>query len=469
MSEAAPHVDVDRAELVSRALAAALSARRIYARGHTRSRKSTRDLLHALQDFFGGSEHTRFRVLATGGLLLHQGIPLGSGKGAISAVARLIETHDCGGLIFSPRLTEASLGTLLDWLSARAPAATPPFCEGIEVLPPGMGDHARPSLAEGVAMAEKIPEFELAHQIQRTAASVLENVMDDMRDGRDVDFKEIVELTDWTAEAAYELGTRLAAPTRLHTHDRYTFHHSVNVFLISTTLLQPFARTREELARFSQAALLHDVGKSRVPREILHKKGALTPEEFAVIRRHPEYGAEILQCCPHTDPLAVEVAYCHHMRDDGLGYPDPRVPVRPGPIAAIVQVADMFEALTAARPYHEGISTAAAVEKILATPGMGSKKPAIVLLLERLTNSPPGSEVRLGGGERGFVLETFAETPHLPRVRITQDARGEPLAEPYDVDLRAVAGPGERPVLQVFLKPSRARHWPEDGPEAGSS
>jgi HD-GYP domain-containing protein (c-di-GMP phosphodiesterase class II) len=455
MSRVLPPTDVDRAEAVCRAVAAALSSRRIYARGHTRYRKSIRDLLHVLKEFFGDGEGSRFRVLATGGLLLHQGIPLGSGKGAISALARLLEAHQCGGLIFSPRLTEASLGTLLDWLSARAPAP-PPFFEGIEVLPPGMGDHARPSIAEGVLMAERIPEFELAHQIQRTAASVLENVMDDMRDGRDVDFKEIVELTDWTAEAAYELGTKLVAPARLQSHDRYTFNHSVNVFLISTTLLQPFARTREELARFSQAALLHDVGKARVPREILHKKGALTPEEFAVIQRHPEYGAEILQCCPHTDPLAVEVAYCHHMRDDGLGYPEPQVPVRPGPIAAIVQVADMFEALTAERPYHDGLSTAAAVRKILSTPGMDSKKPAIVLLLERLTNSPPGSEVRLSGGELGIVLETFSETPHLPRVRITEDAKGEPLAEPYDVDLRAVAAPGERPVRQVFLKPSRA-------------
>ena len=77
MSHVLPRVDVDRAEMVCGALAAALSSRRIYAQSHTRTRKGVKDLVQVLHEFFGGSENTRFRILATGGLLLHQGICAG--------------------------------------------------------------------------------------------------------------------------------------------------------------------------------------------------------------------------------------------------------------------------------------------------------------------------------------------------------------------------------------------------------
>jgi len=107
--------------------------------------------------------------------------------------------------------------------------------------------------------------------------------MDDARAGRSIDFKEIVELTKWAAEGVCSEGTGMFAATQEAGHDRYTFGHSVNVFLIATTLLQPFARNRQELARFSQAALLHDVGKSLVPSEILHKQTRLTMAEKRIV------------------------------------------------------------------------------------------------------------------------------------------------------------------------------------------
>ena len=81
----------------------------------------------------------------------------------------------------------------------------------------------------------------------------------------------------------------------------------------------------------------------------------ITEEEFAVMRRHPELGAQLLASYPELDPIDIEVAYCHHMRDENLGYPNPAFPVKPGPVTAVVQVADMFEALTA---HHDGYAVA---------------------------------------------------------------------------------------------------------------
>ena len=165
-------------------------------------------------------------------------------------------------------------------------------------------------------------------------------------------------------------------------------------------------------------------------------------------------------------PLAVEVAYCHHMRDDGLGYPVPALPILPGPITNIIQVADMFEALTAHRPYHQPLSAEEAVGCILSTKGMQSKRAALGLLLQRLTNSPPGSEVTLRSGERCLVIRSFADRPDHPLVRVLANPDGTPVAEPHDIDLREAAAEEERPIREVHLKPSILRTGRESARDA---
>ena len=441
-----PPMDLDRVEGLVKGLTAALRNRRIYQPGHARAQSALKHFLTSLRDAL--HDQDALRVTVVDGYLTHEGVPLGSGVGMPAQIARILTERGGGGLIFDGDFTEESVTRLLDWMGEREPLHEQNAYAGIQILPKSARDTADAGGAQLPA-----PEFETSTQIHSTAATVIEHAMEDMRAHRKIDFKEIVELTRWTAAAAFSQGAQLVAPTHTVHHDEYTFCHSVNVFLIASTLLQRFARDPKELAIFSQAALLHDIGKSRIPQEILQKQSRLTDEEFALIKKHPEYGAETLQRSKYTDPLAIEVAFCHHMRDNGLGYPNPTLPIKPGPVANIVQVTDMFEALTANRPYHKGLSAGQAIEKILTTPGMAGKRSAIMLLLERLTSSPPGSEVKLDSGERALVLESWPEAPHQPLVRVFLDADGNRLAEPYEVDLRD-AGPDARPIVEVFLKPN---------------
>jgi HD-GYP domain-containing protein (c-di-GMP phosphodiesterase class II) len=247
----------------------------------------------------------------------------------------------------------------------------------------------------------------------------------------------------------------MVAPTQIMRQDKDTWQHSVNVFLITTALLQPFARDPRELARFGQAAFLHDVGKSRIPRELLQKKERLTDEEFAIMKRHPEHGVEILASAPDVDPLSLEVAYCHHMRDAGHGYPTPFEGLRPGPVSDVVQVVDMFEALTAPRPYKGGLGVAEAIRTIVKTDGMESKRPALGILVRRLTIAPPGSEIVMASGEHAIVLETHEDAPRRPVVKFITDEHGTPLLEPYTVDLaQQDDGSGPGPIRKVMLKPA---------------
>jgi HD-GYP domain-containing protein (c-di-GMP phosphodiesterase class II) len=304
---------------------------------------------------------------------------------------------------------------------------------------------------ESEANATGTPEFRVPTRIYQSAARSLDQLMNRVRHGESVKLDDVTALVECVVEEVTATGTRILGPIHLTPADSFTFQHSINVFLIATTLLQPFAGSRDELLAMAQAALLHDIGKSRIPAAILNKRSDLAADELAVMRQHPVLGARVLLELGGVDPLAVEVAYCHHMHDEGLGYPDSILPIKPGPVTRIVQVADMFEALTAARPYKERLSVKEATEILQHMPGMDSKRPALELLLARLTDSPPGSEVILSSGERARVVRSNEDAPDRPIVRLVTDAGGAPLETTEVLDLREEPS---RSIAQVILRPT---------------
>ncbi|MEE8104977.1 MAG: HD domain-containing phosphohydrolase [Planctomycetota bacterium] len=435
-------------------------SRRIYASDHHRSREALDLVVKQLQAVFRSTEsqgrEAELRLFATNGVLLSDGIPLGSPTQR-SEIADLLREKNHGGIVISRGVDAGELGSLFDWLSDRR-AETPEGLVSIRLLDSdaaergGLGEEVRSSALE------RVPDFKLSVRIHRAASKLLSKIMDDARAGRDLDFKGAREIAQRAASAAFVDDTGLVAPTQVIQADPYTFNHSVNVFLISTTLLQPFASSEEELARWAQAALLHDVGKSLVPKEVLYKKGSLTDEEFAIIQCHPEWGAEILQEQGGADAVAIHVAYCHHMRDGGLGYPKTEMPIDPGPVSNAVQVADVFEAITSERPYHKGLSVAETVDIIMGTPGMESKRPAVGILLDRLSNAPPGSEVILSSGEHALVIHGNPDAPKKPIVQLLTDDAGRPLTDLVRVDLNeGDGGDDERQIDNVILKPATRR------------
>ncbi|MGQ0613855.1 MAG: HD-GYP domain-containing protein [Planctomycetaceae bacterium] len=447
-------LDLDRAERLVRDLIGAVSTRRIYARTHARSEESLQKLLGSVEAYFeahGGS--AAIRLTPQPGMLLYNGVPLETG-GHTGQIAGLLEERNCGGILFSAAIRREALEYLLGWLTSRELRPPPSALPGVQFLAKSKAREEAPpvSLFPGLLPAG----IEKACKLHATAEKALDQVMREARLGRQIDLGEVLQVAEWTTDATLEHGTQVVAPAQMRQHDDYTFRHSVNVFFVATALLQPLARSREELAIYAQAALLHDVGKSRIPHEILYKKERLTDDEFAIMRRHAEYGAEILASCRGLNPIAAHVAYCHHMRDGDHGYPRSSLGLAPGPVAAIVQVADMFEALTSHRPYQQSrLTVEEAVKTILETPGMESRRPAVGLLLHRLSCAPPGSQVVLDSGERAFVLQVNPGAPRAPFVRVVADAEGDDLSTPYDLDLSA---PGAlRKVTRVILKPGQER------------
>jgi putative nucleotidyltransferase with HDIG domain len=135
-------------------------------------------------------------------------------------------------------------------------------------------------------------------------------------------------------------------------HDEYTTVHSLNVSVLSMSLAEAVGVPRRDIRDIGEAALLHDLGKAFTPPEVLQKPDKLSPDDWAIVQKHPEDGARIIIRSGPGLEFAAVVAYEHHMTWQGGGYPRPRYPRRPHPVSQMVQVCDMFDALRTERPFR---------------------------------------------------------------------------------------------------------------------
>jgi len=142
------------------------------------------------------------------------------------------------------------------------------------------------------------------------------------------------------------------------THSEHTYTHAINVSILAMALAESLGLKEESVQAIGIAALLHDVGKLLIPKEILHKPGALSAEEFGKIMQHPLYGAAYLARVEGLTPLAVLVALEHHRKYDTSGYPVLRGGGRRQHAASqIIAIADFYDALRSHRPYRRSLNT----------------------------------------------------------------------------------------------------------------
>ena len=246
----------------------------------------------------------------------------------------------------------------------------------------------------------------------------------------------------------------IASLESLKTHNDYTFQHSVDVAVLGILLGRSAGLPRDQLRELALGCLLHDLGKMYIDEAILDKPGKLTPEEFDEIKKHPQLGFELIRRMPVFSILPAHVAYQHHERQDGVGYPRGLIgnnvltrtlsermnPRRILLIAEIAAVADVYSALTSDRPYR----TAMPLDKVnqilteMAGPHLNAE---IVLMLTRtIPMYPVGHWVQVLTGKyrgwRGVVSELSADSLHKPSIRLLLDDRGDRVAMPVDLDLR---------------------------------
>lgn len=220
-------------------------------------------------------------------------------------------------------------------------------------------------------------------------------------------------------------GEELVNPIRdLKTHDDYTFTHALNVCVISAAMCRNLGLPKGLVDTISLAALCHDVGKERVPAEILNKQGALDPDEKTVMDRHPVEGAALLLNLPGgADPLLPIVAYQHHMGANGSGYPLRPTRRDSHPASLLVAVADVYDALRTVRAYQKPRSASAAFTVMLQQAHSGVLHTEFLGIFASILDIlRPGIPVVLSDGRRAHIREIRARAPLRPTVDLEDGA-----------------------------------------------
>lgn len=198
---------------------------------------------------------------------------------------------------------------------------------------------------------------ECFENIQKKELGLMESVYDAIKGNHDLPDREISEAVTDIISAMKQEASVLITFSPLRILDEYTFTHSTNVCIL--TLAQAMAlKIKEDLLHdIGVAALLHDIGKLFVPEEVLNKRGKLVDDELKMMRMHPQKGAEYLINRPGIPPLAVIVAYEHHMQFDNSGYPSVPSTWRQNICSQMTTISDFFDALRTKRIYRDSVET----------------------------------------------------------------------------------------------------------------
>ena len=249
------------------------------------------------------------------------------------------------------------------------------------------------------------------------------------------DPKAAKQLVDDLAQAVSQNRTALVALTALMAYDNYTFTHMVNVSILTMAQARALGIEGGLLREFGLAGLMHDIGKVRTPTAILGKPEKLTDDEFAIMRMHVVDGAEILRRTPEIPPLAAVVAFEHHLRLDGTGYPIGVTRTSLNLATMLCSISDVHDAMRSQRAYQRSFPTDRILAVLQRNDGLQFDQHLVRRFSQLMGIYPPGNLVRLDTGELGVVIRTYAPDPYRPKVRVVAGTDGQSLSRPYDVNL----------------------------------
>lgn len=202
--------------------------------------------------------------------------------------------------------------------------------------------------------------------------------------------------------------------------DNYTYAHCVNVAVISLILGISLNLSKRNLTHLCIGALIHDIGKSFIPSDILQKPGKLTAEEFEVIKQHSKYGYDFLGNSFNLSSHSKLIVLQHHERFDGFGYPNKISGTDISYLSRIVSIADVYDALTSDRPYKRAMCPSDALEYLMSNAGTAFDYDMISVFCKIIVPFPEGTIVSLSNGDIGIVEKTIPNFPLRPIIKIVK-------------------------------------------------
>lgn len=287
-------------------------------------------------------------------------------------------------------------------------------------------------LPETRTLHEELPRAQMAFQ---SGQQFVQDMLSQIESGRELDLSEARPVIKLCVESISANPNAMFWMNRIKHEDAYTAEHCLRVAILAVAFARYLGMPRQDLEAAGLSGMLHDIGKMRVPGAILNKPGSLTREEMDEMRRHAEYGYNLLRSHHTLDPIVANVCRDHHERIDGRGYPRGLEEWQISRFARLISVVDVFDAITSDRVYRAGLPTTEAMRILYRERGKQFDPEMVEAFIRMVGVYPPGSLVELNTGEVAVVIATHPSYKLRPRVEILRNADKNPVT-PRLIDLK---------------------------------
>ncbi len=313
------------------------------------------------------------------------------------------------------------------------------FCKSVFV------DEARSELRELAPLKPFTPrykvqvpverEVEKAKAAHRSTQATVREMLHSVRVNRTLDTSSVEQAVTSMTESVLRNPDALLLFSRLREKGDYLQSHALDTAVYLTSFGRFLELSVDQISLLGYVGLMQDVGKLRVPDEILKKRERLTAAEMTEARRHVQHSVDILRETGGLPPEVAELAALHHERRDGSGYPKGLKGAEIGMIGCIAAIADVFDALTGERPYANAVSPSTALSMLYKWRGTLFDATLIEQFIRFVGIFPLGSVVEFNSGEIGIVIAQNLQKRLQPRVMIIRDPSGAELKPQKLLDL----------------------------------
>lgn len=277
--------------------------------------------------------------------------------------------------------------------------------------------------------------FGISEETYIQAVTAIKKIAYQYLSGMPIDVREARQVIDNLVEKVLQNPDALIRLSVLKNYDEDTYYHSVNVMLLSITLGASLGFEKPILSALGLASLLHDLGKVKIPQEIIKKASSLTRDEWEMMKMHTVYGAQALLTSPNLNKICSVVALEHHLNIDKTGYPDLPLVKKPHVFSRIVQITDVYDALTSQRPYRKPTLPDNAL-RLIFVQSKTKLDPVLAKQFVRLMGIyPVGSVVKLNTQEYAVVVKPGKDDITRPIVFVLLNEKMEKYEKPFRVNL----------------------------------
>jgi len=295
----------------------------------------------------------------------------------------------------------------------------------------------RDAVVETIPLGDINEEMPHARKLHSEANQIIHNLMRNVRMGSPIEIEQVGLLAENMIDTIFLNQSAMLSLTSLKRHDTYTFEHSVSTCALMVAFARKLGMERQIIRDLALGALVHDIGKAKIPDSILKKPGALSDREYVQMKRHVEYSVEILGKLANIPPIALQVTAQHHERYDGSGYPKKLRNESLSVYGKMASIVDVYDAISSNRVYHRGLRPSEALKKLLEWSEYHFEPKLVHNFISAIGIYPAGSLVRLESGRLAIVREQHENDLLHPIVTVIYHTHKMQHLPPERLDLAA--------------------------------